>query len=245
MTPPDTADPYAHIPVLYDLELGDAAGDIAGYAARGVPGPLLVLGCGTGRVCRGLAPLRPVVGLDRSAPMLARARERGPASVRWVLGDMREFDVGAVAEIVVPHGAFALLPTRAGRAACLASARRALGPSGPLTLDLPAPDPACLAELHTPERLAWEGRLGEVPVRRTREVFRAPLRGDLRLVDRFFVGDAAPVVSELRLHVAAPDEVEWMLEANGFYVDQMWGDHAGSPVREGCDRLLVRALPLH
>jgi len=199
VTPPDTADPYASIPELYDLELGDAAGDIAGYAARGVPGTLLVLGCGTGRVCRGLAPL---------------------------------------------HGAFALLPTRAGRAACLAAARRALGAWGPLTLDLPAPDPACMAELHTAERLAWEGRLGEVPVRRTREVFRAPLRGDLRLVDRFFVGDAAPIVSELRVHVAAPEEVEWMLEANGFYVDQMWGDHAGGAVREGCDRLVVRALPL-
>src|SRR5687768_12920179 len=43
-------------------------------AARG--GPVLELGCGTGRVLAPVARRLPIVGVDRSAPMLARARRR-------------------------------------------------------------------------------------------------------------------------------------------------------------------------
>lgn len=244
MPPLVSPDPYAHIAAAYDAEFADAMVDVAGYTARSAGGALLVLGCGTGRVCRGLAGQRPITGLDRSAPMIARARALGPAEVEWVVGDMTTFDLGPFAEVIIPNGSFAFLPDRAARAACLARCRAALASGGPLTIDVPAPDAQRMAEPHTPERPAWEGVVDGVPVRRTREVFREPLRGGLRLVDRYVVGGAPPVRSELVLHLATPDELEWMLEANGFYVDTMWGDHVGGPVRDGCDRLLVRAYPL-
>ena len=106
------------------------------------------------------------------------------------------------------------------------------------------PDAALLGEPHTPERLAWEGYVEGKPVRRTREVFREPVAQRLRLVDRFWIDGAYFAESVLPLHLFSHDEVEWMLEANGFYVDAVWGDHRGGPLREGCDRLLVRAFPL-
>ena len=58
-------------------------------------GPLLELGCGTGRISLPLARAGvPLVGIDRSAPMLARARQRVKrarlgARVHLVRGDIR------------------------------------------------------------------------------------------------------------------------------------------------------------
>ncbi|MSQ01429.1 MAG: class I SAM-dependent methyltransferase [Myxococcales bacterium] len=238
------SDPYLDVAAAYDAEFDGANADIAGYAMRCVAGPLLVLGCGTGRVCRGLASGRPVTGLDRSAAMIDRARRRAPEGIRWVVGDMTDFELGAFGEVIIPNASFAFLPDRRARSACLARCRGALAAKGPLTIDLPAPDPRLMADAHTPERVAWEGQADGVSVRRTREVFRSPLLGNLRLVDRYYIDGAAPIESVLALHLSTPDELEWMLEANGFYVEQSWGDHVGGPVREGCDRLLIRALPL-
>lgn len=237
-------DPYAAIADAYDAEFDHADADIGGYSTRGVGGPLLVLGCGTGRVCRGLASARAVTGLDRSAPMIARARARGPENVRWVVGDMTSFSLGDFAEIVIPNASFAFLPDRAARAACLAACRAALATGGPLTIDVPMPDYALLGSAHTPERDAWSGRVNGVAMRRTREVFRSPVAATLRLVDRYWSEQSLLAKSELQLHLFSVDELEWMLEASGFYVESRYGDHRGGPLREGCDRLLVRALPL-
>lgn len=234
-------DPYRDIPALYDAELDGAAGDIAYFARNAVGGPLLVLGCGTGRVCRGLEGTRRVTGLDRSAPMLARARALGGRTA-YVEGDMRRFDVGRFAEAILPHGAFCFLHTRADQHSCLRSVHDALPQGGQLTIDLPAPDFQHFATPHTPERLAWEGRLGDRPARRTREVFRRALEGRVDLVDRWFVDGQLVATSTLPLQLAFPRELEWMVEAAGFWVDAMHGDHAGGPVRDGCDRLIVRAV---
>ncbi len=237
-------DPYRSIAAAYDAEFDGANADTAGYASRAVAGSLLVLGCGTGRVCRGLASTRQVTGLDRSPAMIEGARRRGPDDVRWVVAAMTDFDLGPFGEIIIPNASFAFLPDRRARAACLARCLQALSGGGPVTIDLPAPDARLLAEAHTPEKIAWEGQVDGATVRRTREVFRFPLRGNLRLVDRYYIDGAPPIESVLALHLFVPDELEWMLEANGFYVEQAWGDHVGGPVREGCDRLLVRAVPV-
>jgi len=86
-------------PVLYDWEYRRRRDDVRFYAALAdhQPGPVLDLACGTGRL---LAPLiragRTVVGVERSAPMLARAAARvgrlGPPLRRRALlvrGDLR------------------------------------------------------------------------------------------------------------------------------------------------------------
>ncbi len=238
---PPADDPYAHIAAFYDAEHDRATGaDILGYARRGVPGPLLVLGCGTGRVCRGLEDHRTVVGLDASAAMLARARGRS----RYVLGDMRAFDLGTFSEVLVPNGAFAFLKTRADQAACLDAVHRALKPGGAVTLDLPMPDFSRLGTPHTEEKPAWRGEVDGRPARRTREVWRHPVAGRLHLLDRYYLGDALVASAHLHLRLAFPRELEWLLEAAGFDVDALWGDHAGGPLREGCPRLLVRATRL-
>lgn len=238
-------DPYADASRFYEAEFQDAEADIAGYARRGVGGPLLVIGCGTGRVCRGLEATRPVVGLDRSEAMLAVARAHPRAGgTRYVRGEAESFDLGVFDEVIVPNGTFNFLPTRATQLACLRSVRAALAAGAPATFDLVMPDFQLLAHLHTPEAPAWVGRVDGVAVVRTREVFRDPVRGTLRLVDRFRVEGGPVHTSTLALRLVFPNEAEWLFEAAGFYVDAMFGDHRGGPLVPGCDRLLIRAIPI-
>src|SRR5436309_11235954 len=78
-------------------------------------GPVLELGCGTGRVSRPLARAGIVlVGIDRSTQMLARARTqilKSPnpqirKSLRLVRGDIRTlpFEDGAFPMVLAPYG---------------------------------------------------------------------------------------------------------------------------------------------
>lgn len=232
-------DPYSEIARFYDAEWDGVETDIAFYGRHGGSGSLLILGCGSGRVVRGLERVRPVVGLDRSEPMLVAARKRSAAT--FVRGDLRDFDVGQFAEIIIPNASFSFLLTRADQSACLASCQRALLPGGALWIDVPMPDFARQAESHTPERPAWEGTLDGRPARRTREVHRRPEAQRLDLIDRYWEGDDLVVTSTLALRLVYPAELEWMLEASGFFVDALFGDHAARPIRAGSPRIIARA----
>src|SRR5689334_16513004 len=71
-------------------------------------GPVLELGCGTGRISRPLARAGvDLVGVDRSAAMLERARtNRGSTSLRLVRGDIRflTFRDRAFRMVIAPYG---------------------------------------------------------------------------------------------------------------------------------------------
>ncbi len=235
------SDPYAAVADFYDAEFEGATADAAFFARHAATGPLLVLGCGTGRVSTLLAADRPVTGLDRSEPMLARARARGDG-VRYVQGDIRSFELGTFGEVVVPNGTLCFLHSRADQLACLAACARALPPGGQLILDLPAPDFPRLAVPHSPERIVWEGTIGGRPARRTREVTRRALLGRIDLLDRYWIDDALVATSLLPLQLSTPRELEWLCEAGGFWVDALYGDYGGGPLRDDCDRILVRAF---
>jgi SAM-dependent methyltransferase len=239
----DEDDAYAQIAVFYEAEYGHLEADVAYYARHGGPGALLVLGCGTGRVCRGLGATRAVAGLDRSAPMLALARQLAPRA-RYALGDMRDFDLGPCDEIAIPNAAFNFLPSRADQHRCLSCCQRALPAGGLLTIDMPMPDFSLLGTPHTPERLGWTGALSGRAVRRTREVQRFPAAQRLELVDRYYLDQELVATAVLRLRLVFPAEVEWMLEAAGFYVEALHGDYAGNPLGGRSPRLLVRAVRL-
>ncbi len=247
-------DPYREITEFYDEEFANADADVRTfYADLAGCTRVLVVGCGSGRVSEGLrAAGRQVVGVDISAPMIERATARPGASARYVVGDMCRLsaaDLGTFDAVVVPNAAFSFLPTRREQLQCLAGLRSLA--QGALWIDVPMPDFRMLGGAHTPEGLAWSGRARRGGfVTRTREVFRFPVGQRLLLRDRYYltaepgVGWVGPphCVSELPLRLIFPAEIEWMLEAGGFYADRLLGDHSGGPVHEGCDRLLVRAL---
>jgi SAM-dependent methyltransferase len=84
-------------PDLYDVENRWGLDDDYYLAlAKREGGPVLDLGCGTGRLARGIAKAGiPVVGVDRSPELLGRAESlSGSLPVEWVQGDARTFDLG-------------------------------------------------------------------------------------------------------------------------------------------------------
>jgi len=234
-------DPYALIAAFYEAEYGRLESDVAFFARNGTGGPLLVLGCGTGRIGRRLVSERTVVGLDRSEPMLALARRLTP-DARYVNGDMRDFDLGTFSEIIIPNGGFSFLRTRADQQRCLGACRRGLRTGGALTIDVPMPAFHMWAWRHTPEAPSWHGEVEGRAARRTRETTRTISEQRLDLVDRYYLDEALVAVSPLRLRIVMPAEAEWMLEACGFYVDDIYGDYSGGRLNESSPRILVRAV---
>src|SRR5262249_44966681 len=115
--------------------------------AAGANGPVLELGCGTGRVSLPLARAGVnLVGIDRSGPMLARARRRilkssNPhihKSLRLIRGDIRmlPFDDRAFRMVLAPYGILQSLIRPRDLTATLESVARVLAPGGTLGIDL-------------------------------------------------------------------------------------------------------------
>jgi SAM-dependent methyltransferase len=127
------------------LVLRHGSGDIEFYRslAREAGGPVLELGCGSGRV---LLPIAregfACTGLDASSDMLEQLRRNGPAAhLRAVQGRMESFDFGSerFALIYSAFRAFQHLITVDEQLACLAAVRRHLAPKGLFAFDVFAP----------------------------------------------------------------------------------------------------------
>ena len=113
-------------------------------------GPVLELGCGTGRIAipLGRAGVQ-VVGIDRSAPMLARAsqrvrRARLGATVHLIRGDIRHLPLedSSCAMVMAPYGVLQSLLRERDLAATLAASYRVLRPGGTFGLELVADLPS-------------------------------------------------------------------------------------------------------
>ena len=133
-------------PYLYDgleaasYDLVDELSDFDDYAfyrllIESNPGPILDLGCGTGRI---LVPLAEegldVVGLDASAEMLAICREKlglEKRNVPLVQGDIRQFDLNErFSTILIPGFSIQLLLEADDLDACLKACLGHLKPGG-------------------------------------------------------------------------------------------------------------------
>jgi SAM-dependent methyltransferase len=123
-------------------------------AAIEAGGPVLEIGCGTGRVLIPTARAGiDIVGLDLSPHMLAVCRERlrlerepVQSRVTLVQADMRRFDVARrFSLITLPFRPFQHLVTVGDQLACLESIRRHLADEGRLILDLFNPSLEALA----------------------------------------------------------------------------------------------------
>ena len=113
--------------------------------AQGSEGPVLELGCGTGRVLIPTAKAGvEIVGLNASPSMLAVCREKLAlepedvrAKVKLVQGDMRQFAFARrFGLITMPFRPFQHLLTVADQLACLASVHRHLSDGGRLIMDI-------------------------------------------------------------------------------------------------------------
>lgn len=137
--------------IWHDIECGAYSADLALWEelADEVGGPVLELGCGSGRVALHLARRgHAVIGLDREPELVDALAERAEGlPVRAIAGDAREFELGTeVALALAPMQFLQLLSTSTERVACLASVAAQLRPGGRLAAAIvermPEPDGA-------------------------------------------------------------------------------------------------------
>jgi SAM-dependent methyltransferase len=137
--------------IWHDVECGSYAADLPYWeelAERG-GGPVLELGCGTGRVALHLARRGyEVAGLDCDPELLAVLEERGAGlPLRSLQADACEFELGEpVALVLAPTHLLQLLDDAAERAESLRCIAAALRPGGLLAAaiieEMPEPDGA-------------------------------------------------------------------------------------------------------
>ncbi|HTR35809.1 MAG TPA: class I SAM-dependent methyltransferase [Bryobacteraceae bacterium] len=227
---------YDH-PALYDALL-PATAHVFYYVdlARQAFGDVLELACGTGQLTVPIASAGlPTVGLDLSAPMLATARQRAATakvSIEYVLGDMRNFDLGRkFALIFIARNSLLHLHSTEDLLAAFAAVRRHMAPGGIFAFDVFNPNVRLLArpsgqrfpvfEVETESfgKLSVEGTTDYDPatqVGRGRWYISAPENPDAWVVD-------------LELRNIFPQELPLLLEAGGLHLKSRMGDLSQTP----------------
>ena len=222
---------------------GPLVGDLEFYRlwADQLPGPVLDLGCGTGRVAWALAGKgTEVVGLDRSPAMLrvagtkavGRPMARPP---RLLLGDMRDFSLEErFSLVIVPFRSFQFMLDTDAQRSCLDAIRGHLRPGGRLILHLFDP---CLerlvkgAPLPPVEDTRFGGGILRAEVEeRHIDAFRQVLRE--QWVFRHLAEDGAVLAEEreqVKLRWTWRSEMRWLLQLSGFAAELEFSDFQGSP----------------
>ena len=199
-------------------------------------GPVLELGCGTGRITAPVARAGArIIGIDRSAPMLLRARQRlrrARLSAALVRGDIRhlpfrrrtKFDL-----VMAPYGILQSLTRERDLRATLLAASGVLRRGGLFVIDL-VPDLPRWAEYE--RRVSLAGRRGGAHLTLTESVRQdrgkrltifdqeyEERRGRARTVRRF----------SLTFRTVSVPQMRRRLEAAGFRIDAVLGDYDGGP----------------
>ena len=241
-------DDYASIAELYDhVTIYRDRPDVDFFiaAARESQGPVLELGCGSGRVLIPTARAGiEIAGLDASPSMLGICRrllEAEPAEVRARValteGDMRSFDLGRTFGLVtLPFRPFQHLVTVEEQLACLASIRRHLSPGGRLILDLFNPSLEALvqpvgvesapeAEFSMPDGRRVVRRFRIVSRDRAEQTTQIELIYDITHPD----GRAERLLHAFPMRYLFRFEVEHLLVRAGFVVEQLYSGYDKSP----------------
>ena len=200
-------------------------------------GPILELGCGTGRIALplGRAGVR-VVGIDRSAQMLARARTRVARArlgnhIQLVRGDIRHlpFPSSTFGSVLAPYGVLQSLLRERDLAAALTSVSRVLSLDATFGLELVADLPAWQEYRKRVSLRGWRRR-GGAHVTLIETVRQDPARG-LTIFDQEFTerrGRARRTSRfALTFRTLTVPQMVRRLEKAGFTVTALLGDYRG------------------
>jgi SAM-dependent methyltransferase len=220
-------------------------------------GAVLELGCGTGRISLPLGRAGvPLVGIDRSTPMLARARTRVrrarlTSRVRFVRGDIRylPFESADAAEshrssqsravgeagfsmVLAPYGLLQSLLRDRDLKATLAEVRRVLRPGGTFGIELVADLPAWNEYRQRVSLQGWRSRPGGSHVTLV-ETVRQDRKHGLTIFDQEFTerrGRERRVRKfALSFRTLSVPQMARRLEKAGFEVTALLGDYRGAP----------------
>jgi SAM-dependent methyltransferase len=255
-TPPEALTDLYAVADVYDLKYRDYAPDVEFYvaAARETGGPVLEVGCGTGRVLLpALAAGVDIDGFDIRETMLDALRRKAHAlgyEPRVFQADMRSFIAPrAYALVTIPFRAFLHCLTIDDQLATLRRVHAALRPGGALLLNVFHPSfdiivnrPNGVSFVESESRDPETGRLLRVTSTpwydRVNQILRG--MGELQEIDADGRLDAVhPYAFTLRWIYKA--EMELLLRVAGFARWQVWGDFAGKPLERDTDEMVWKA----
>ena len=213
-------------------------------------GRVLELGCGTGRISIPLGRAGvPLVGIDRSEPMLARARQRVKRGklqkkVQLIRGDIRHLPFaggpegrplrthGPFAMVLAPYGMLQSLLREKDLAATLTAVHGALEPGGLLGIELVADLPAWQEYRQRVSLKGWRrGRSGSHVT--LVESVRQDRKKGLTIFDQEFterIGGRRRVHKfALTFRTLSVPQMTRRLEKAGFRIDALLGDYRGGP----------------
>ena len=242
-------DEYAEVAELYDHVAPYASrGDVEFFIeeARRANGPVLEVGCGTGRVLIPTARAGfATSGLDASSAMLdvlrrklAEEDEAVRARVQLHEADMRDFDLGrAFALVTIPFRPFQHLLTVDDQVSCLTSIHRHLEPGGRVILDLFNPSIDYLANRPTGEVLPDGPPVTLPDGRQLERHFRIVAQdrftqvNDIELIYDVVESDGRKrrAVHGFRMRYLFRYEVEHLLARCGFVVENLYAGYDRSP----------------
>jgi ubiquinone/menaquinone biosynthesis C-methylase UbiE len=214
-------------------------------------GPVLELGCGTGRVALPVVKAgAQLVGIDLSTPMLARARARltrARLTGRSLLvrGDIRHLPFRSrpgFGLVMAPYGILQSLTREQDLAATLASVARVLKRGGLFALDL-VPDLPRWSEYR--RRASLQGRKDAKTTVTLVESVRQDRRRKLTIFDQEYVerrGRARTVHRfALTFRTLSVPQMVRRLETAGLVVQAVLGDYQGGPWDERADVWVILA----
>jgi len=212
-------------------------------------GPVLELGCGTGRVTGPLARAGiDIVGIDRSGPMLARAMTKVPnhpitQSPRLVRGDIRAlpFAERSFSMVLAPYGILQSLTRPRDLSETLASVARVVQPGGTFGIDL-VPDVPKWREYENKVQL--RGRAAGADLTLVESV-RQDRRRRLTIFEQRYIERRGGRIEnhrfELVFRTLSVPQMMRHLEHAGFAVDAVLGDYRGRPWDERADVWIIMA----
>jgi SAM-dependent methyltransferase len=219
--------------------------------AQRTPGRILELGCGTGRVALPVAKTGArIVGIDRSASMLARARTRlrrskPTGSLQLVRGDVRflPFSPGSFALVAAPYGILQSLLDDETLDATLDAVRRVLAKGGTFGVDLVS-DLASWTEYRRRVKLRGLVGRGQTHLTLIESVRQDPARG-LTMFDQEFIerrgSESRSHQFSLSFRTVSVEGMTERLERHGLRVSAVLGDYDDGPWDPRADVWLILA----
>ena len=214
-------------------------------------GEVLELGCGTGRISLPLARAGVrLVGIDRSAPMLARLRtaaarrRRVDGALRLVRGDIRflPYAPSTFDTVIAPYGILQSLLADRDLSATLDSVSRVLAPGGTFGLDL-VPDVPNWREYEN--RVQLRGRAAGGAHLTLIESVRQDPRRRLTTFNQCYVERRGQRTVEhqfaLTFRTLSVRQMTRRLERTGFEIGAVLGDYRGRAWDERSDVWIILA----